>query len=75
MIVEVDGGQHAENMRDVRREEALRKRGYRVIRFWNNDVLSNLDGVLETIAAVLVVATPPHPPRFARRPLPASGER
>jgi very-short-patch-repair endonuclease len=73
LVVEVDGGQQAESERDARREAFLRERGFRVIRFWNNDVLGNLEGVLETIAGALSEATPPHPLRFARRPLPASG--
>jgi very-short-patch-repair endonuclease len=34
---------------------------YRVLRFWNNDVLSNIEGVLETIAAALDAEAPPHP--------------
>jgi hypothetical protein len=41
-----------------------------VLRFWNSDVFSNMDGVLQTIVAALVVDRPPHPD-----PLPASGER
>jgi very-short-patch-repair endonuclease len=53
LIVEVDGGQHAENKHDVIRDEWLRRHGYRVLRFWNNDVLENTDGVLETIANAL----------------------
>ena len=51
LIVEVDGGQHATDGPDRTRElEAL---GYLIIRFWNNDVLSNLDGVLAEIASIL----------------------
>src|SRR5262249_35008472 len=53
LIIEVDGGQHATDLRDAVRESWLRDRGYRVLRFWNNDVLSNTDGVLEVIAATL----------------------
>ena len=50
LIVEIDGGQHAsESERDVARTRALKKDGYRVIRFWNNEVIDNLDGVLQTI--------------------------
>ena len=37
------------------------ERGYRVLRFWNNEVMTNLDGVLETIYAVLDPGAPPHP--------------
>ena len=51
LIVEVDGGQHAEAAEaDQARTEVLERRGYRVIRFWNSDVLSNIDGVLEEIS-------------------------
>jgi very-short-patch-repair endonuclease len=53
VIVEVDGGQHAENERDAVRDRWLHDHGYRVLRFWNNDVIENIDGVLETIASTL----------------------
>jgi very-short-patch-repair endonuclease len=46
VIVEVDGGQHLESKRDEIRDRWLADQGYRVVRFWNNDVLSNIDGVL-----------------------------
>ena len=79
LIIEVDGGQHATDARDVIRDRWLSAHRYRILRFWNNDVLSNIDGVLETIAASLQIDAPPHPTRLrsapAGRPLPASGER
>lgn len=53
LIVEVDGGQHAESKRDAARSAFLEAQGYRVIRFWNNEVLGNLDGVLQVIAKSL----------------------
>jgi len=53
LIVEVDGGQHATDKRDAVREKWLVAHGYRVLRFWNNDVLANTDGVLEAIAGTL----------------------
>jgi very-short-patch-repair endonuclease len=53
LVVEVDGGQHATDPRDAVRDAWLSDRGYRVLRFWNNDVLSNTEGVLEMIAAAL----------------------
>ena len=62
LVVEVDGGQHADNPGDVIRDKWLVDHNYRVLRFWNNDVLSNMAGVLETIAAALAEA-PPHPDR------------
>ena len=54
LIIELDGGQHAEAVEyDSARTRYLRAQGYRVIRFWNNDVLSNTDGVIEQVAAAL----------------------
>src|ERR1700745_227145 len=53
LIVEVDGGQHAESKRDAVRDQWLADRGYRLLRFWNDDVLSNTEGALEAIAAAL----------------------
>ena len=49
LIVEVDGGQHAESDHDLRRDAFLRADGYRVMRFWNHDILTNREGVLEAI--------------------------
>ena len=46
MITEVDGSQHADNPRDVIRDRYFAERGYRVLRFWNSDVLTSLDTVL-----------------------------
>ena len=70
LIVELDGGQHA--VRDeTNRTAILEAMGYLVLRFWNNDVLKNIDGVLEEILNLLDrnPREPPHPD-----PLP-SGER
>jgi very-short-patch-repair endonuclease len=53
VIIEVDGGQHATDPGDAVRDSWLSDRGYRVLRFWNNDVLANTEDVLESIAAVL----------------------
>jgi very-short-patch-repair endonuclease len=53
LIIELDGGQHADSQRDAVRDRWLTERRYRVLRFWNNDVMGNLEGVLETIAMVL----------------------
>jgi len=52
LIVELDGGQHNEET-DVRRTAFLEERGYRVVRFWNNEVNDSFDGVLREIAAAL----------------------
>jgi very-short-patch-repair endonuclease len=53
LVVEVDGGQHLESKRDEVRDAYLEKQGYRVMRFWNNDVLSNIDGVLMVLDEAL----------------------
>ena len=67
LIVELDGGQHAENARDIERTAFLQAEGYRVLRFWNNDVLGNMEGVLQIIAqAVKVLPTPQSPPASGR---------
>ena len=52
LVIEVDGGQHATTVaRDDARTRVLQAKGWRVIRFWNNDVMRNLDGVLQVIVA------------------------
>jgi very-short-patch-repair endonuclease len=56
LVIEVDGGQHATDKRDAPRDMWLKQHRYRVVRFWNNDVLTNTSGVLETIAAALAEA-------------------
>ena len=77
LVIELDGGQHADNPRDVIRDQWLRDHNFRILRFWNGDVMSNMDGVLEVIAAALQADTPPHSAsaKDGNRPLPASGER
>jgi lysyl-tRNA synthetase class 2 len=70
LIVELDGGQHIKRaIDDQRRTRALEAMGYLVLRFWNNDVLHNTDGVVESILATLETPSAPHP-----HPLP-KGER
>jgi very-short-patch-repair endonuclease len=53
LIIEVDGGQHNESAADAIRDRRLIEEGYKVIRFWNNDVLGNIEGVLLTIQSEL----------------------
>jgi very-short-patch-repair endonuclease len=53
IVIELDGGQHADSAADVGRTAWLQSQGWRVIRFWNNDVLSNASGVTETILRAL----------------------
>jgi very-short-patch-repair endonuclease len=51
LIIELDGGQHDENRaKDEKRTRYLEAKGYRVLRFWNTDVMRNIDGVMEAIA-------------------------
>ena len=62
LIVELDGGQHGTpegTFADARRTEVLAEYGYRVVRFWNSDVLNNIDGVLQVIAEKLEKAPSP----------------
>lgn len=55
LVIEVDGGQHAQAVeRDDQRTAWLASRGFRVLRFWDNDVLLRTDGVLEAIRAALI---------------------
>ncbi len=58
VVVEIDGGQHADSHRDQARDAWLQSRGFVVLRFWNNDVLSNTDGVLARIAEALRLSPP-----------------
>ena len=74
LVVEVDGGQHAESQSDQRRDQWFAANDFVVRRFWNNDVLKNLEGVLISILETLHAQTP-HPDRAKRgRPSPARGE-
>ena len=69
LIIELDGGQHAVHQReDELRTRFLEHEGYRLLRFWNTDVLGNLEGVLQRIAENLRAATP------SPRPSPRGGE-
>jgi very-short-patch-repair endonuclease len=70
LVIEVDGSQHATDRRDAIRDRWLVAHRYRVLRFWNDEVLGNIEGVWDTIFAAASAAAPPHPD-----PLPASGER
>lgn len=55
LILELDGGQHADRIPyDARRDEWLREQGYRVLRFWNHEVMQELESVLERIRLVVL---------------------
>jgi very-short-patch-repair endonuclease len=70
LVIELDGGQHADNARDARRTALLEGESYRVLRFWNNEVTENLEGVLTLLLAATEQAAPPtpdpSPPRATR---------
>ena len=72
LVIEADGGQHAENANDERRTAFLESKGYRVIRFWNHEILTNLEGVTQVIATAL---STPHPAQASpESPSPSGGE-
>ena len=62
VVIEVDGGQHAENQNDAERDKWLRQNGFMVLRFWNNDVLKNTEGVVEVIKKICSPLPLPLPP-------------
>jgi very-short-patch-repair endonuclease len=67
LIIELDGGQHALNVdADANRTKFLESRGYRVIRFWNNEVLENIEGVVTAIERALADMPSPTPPASGR---------
>ncbi len=53
LVIEIDGGQHARSNDDKSREKWLTSQGFKVLRFWNNDVLENIEGVLDKIRGML----------------------
>jgi very-short-patch-repair endonuclease len=64
LVIEIDGGQHAlQAEEDAKRTRYLESKGYRVIRFWNNEVLGNLEGVVAEIERVLAALPSPNPSR------------
>jgi very-short-patch-repair endonuclease len=69
LVIEADGGQHNGAAADVTRDRWLKSQGFSLLRFWNNEILHNVEGVLEVVIAELK-KPPPSPPA----PLP-QGER
>ena len=61
LIVELDGATHTDPSRDARRTRYLEGQGYRVIRFWNNDVMMNLEGMLTNLSEALASIPSPNP--------------
>ncbi len=68
IVIELDGGQHAMNegqKRDQKRDQWFRDQGFRVLRFWDHEVLQNSDSVLETIRQAMLTPSP-YPSRRGR---------
>ena len=61
LIIELDGGQHADSPEDKQRDGELSALGYRVLRIWNNDVIDNLKGVLQMLLSELRKCPSPQP--------------
>ena len=53
LVIEIDGGQHADSDEDIIRDRWLKAEGFEVLRFWNHDVLGNREGVMEKIMELL----------------------
>ena len=72
LVIEVNGGQHAMDSTDDKiRDEWLRGQGYRVLRFWDNEVFGNIEGVLEAIRNAFLT---PHPAPLPQETVSQSGE-
>lgn len=69
LIIELDGGQHNENADDLKRDDFLKSQGWIILRFWNNQVNENMDGVLMAISEALGESHP------LSNSLPPAGER
>lgn len=62
LIIELDGGQHTEQVTyDQHRDAWLRSHGYTILRFWNNEVMQQLEGVLEQIRCTIALSPSPSP--------------
>ena len=67
LVIELDGGQHnveTDRNRDVERDARLQRNGFTVLRFWNNDVMANPEGVMEVVRRNLEQELPNAPPRL-----------
>jgi very-short-patch-repair endonuclease len=61
IVIEVDGGQHGRSATDKKRTKVLEASGYRVLRYWNNDVLLNIDSVFEDVLGAITTTPTPNP--------------
>ncbi|MDD5242173.1 MAG: endonuclease domain-containing protein [Sulfuricella sp.] len=77
LIIELDGGQHTDQVEaDKIRDQWLNDEGFRVLRFWNNEVLTNLEGVMQCMQSALLPSPPlPSPPPRGGRELPCECQR
>jgi very-short-patch-repair endonuclease len=76
LLIEIDGGQHAARTKeDAARTRALEATGYRVIRFWNHEVLENIEGVAFAIERALKMPSPQPSPARGRGRGPATRQR
>ena len=74
LVIEIDGSQHAEAMSDMTRDQALAHEGFKVARYWNNDVLQRREEVMEDILAKLAERRETPHPAPAAPPSPTRGE-
>lgn len=74
LVLEIDGGQHADSESDRVRDHLLREQGFQVLRFWNNDVLKQTNSVLEVISSALNRPDGPSPGALRAPPSPLQGE-
>ena len=76
LIIEADGSQHADNVSDRQRDDWFASQGFRVLRFWNNDILKNTQAVLEVVSNALAEseASAPSPGSLRSPPSPTRGE-
>jgi very-short-patch-repair endonuclease len=61
IVIEVDGSQHDKSAADVERTKVIEANGYRVLRHWDNDVLSNIERALEDILSAITTTPTPNP--------------
>ena len=73
LLIEADGSQHADDKDDARRDAFLRQQGFRILRFWNNQVLGESEAVATAIFSALPTPHPPKPSAWAP-PSPEMGE-
>ena len=62
LVIELDGGQHSvETEMDLIRDNYFREQGFKVLRFWNNEISKNINGVMEVIKEILISSPSPQP--------------